>query len=447
MHISNFKLFNYNMTKLYSIGDSHLIQSILDQAQVEFMLIGINRLHSTLLVEFDGSFVQQSQRYVKMDMNSIYLAGSQDIPSERVQEGEALINKMMQLYSSMSELKDKSIKGRLTQTDFIHGIPFEDARYILPLSVTTNVKATMSLFEFLRFLNYLGATIFRRNGIFSDLFVQLKKELDLIDRDVFDLFRSLKCVHTHNQSDIFAAIYEDKCKNLSIDNNILLLDVSSDNFDKTVGLSALFSTQTDSDLIDNLRNSKEDSYYSGVVNRVMGYGHKSISEQVSILSALQMSLVTYHQFIRHRLPVNARETHINLLRNNLDYILPPTIKASSFVDEFAKLVRDVRTYRYTLLLEGYTDFALNFLMNCDTIRVVSKTNARMDIDIAKERTCRTAQWEIQNLYEKKIGILMSQSPTIFKDALPSCVYGACKEGKLSCGKAAEVRKYYLGNVE
>ena len=34
------------------------------------------------------------------------------------------------------------------------------------------------------------------------------------------------------------------------------------------------------------------------------------------------------------------------------------------------------------------------------------------------------------------------APHLFKNAGPSCVAGACPEGKMSCGRAAEMRQRY-----
>jgi len=38
-----------------------------------------------------------------------------------------------------------------------------------------------------------------------------------------------------------------------------------------------------------------------------------------------------------------------------------------------------------------------------------------------------------------LGLAMQAAPAIFRKAGPSCVHGACPEGKMTCGKAAEVR--------
>ena len=60
-----------------------------------------------------------------------------------------------------------------------------------------------------------------------------------------------------------------------------------------------------------------------------------------------------------------------------------------------------------------------------------------------ERICNNAQWEIRTLSVRKLELLRSLSEELYKNALPPCVYGTCREGKLSCGRAAEMRQRYL----
>ena len=58
----------------------------------------------------------------------------------------------------MAQLKNDTIKARPKPADFLHGIPIEDARYILPLATKTNVSVAMSgdkLLDFFRLINII----------------------------------------------------------------------------------------------------------------------------------------------------------------------------------------------------------------------------------------------------------------------------------------------------
>jgi thymidylate synthase (FAD) len=41
-----------------------------------------------------------------------------------------------------------------------------------------------------------------------------------------------------------------------------------------------------------------------------------------------------------------------------------------------------------------------------------------------------------------LGLVKGIAPTIFGKSGPGCLYAACPEGKMTCGKIEEVRKKY-----
>ena len=61
----------------------------------------------------------------------------------------------------------------------------------------------------------------------------------------------------------------------------------------------------------------------------------------------------------------------------------------------------------------------------------------------KLRTCERAQWEIREVAEQMLALVKPIAPTIFAKAGPGCVSGPCPEGRMTCGKAVQVRKKYL----
>ena len=60
----------------------------------------------------------------------------------------------------------------------------------------------------------------------------------------------------------------------------------------------------------------------------------------------------------------------------------------------------------------------------------------------QERICCNAQWEINQIAVAKLEKLRKLSDILYQYAVPSCVYGACKEGKMTCGRAEEMREKY-----
>ena len=71
-------------------------------------------------------------------------------------------------------------------------------------------------------------------------------------------------------------------------------------------------------------------------------------------------------------------------------------------------------------------------------------NARSLMNFFKHRCCNRAQWEIKDVADQMLALVLKVAPELFKNAGPACVRGACSEGKMTCGKAAEIREFYKG---
>ena len=78
---------------------------------------------------------------------------------------------------------------------------------------------------------------------------------------------------------------------------------------------------------------------------------------------------------------------------------------------------------------------------CETKMVVTM-NARSLHNFFRHRCCNRAQWEIQSVANQMLALVLEVAPELFKKAGPPCFTGPCPEGKMSCGKAKEVKKFY-----
>ena len=78
---------------------------------------------------------------------------------------------------------------------------------------------------------------------------------------------------------------------------------------------------------------------------------------------------------------------------------------------------------------------------CETKMVVTM-NARSLHNFFKLRCCNRAQWEIKAVADEMLRLVCGVAPELFVSAGPACVRGACPEGKMSCGKAAEMKEFY-----
>ena len=74
--------------------------------------------------------------------------------------------------------------------------------------------------------------------------------------------------------------------------------------------------------------------------------------------------------------------------------------------------------------------------------MVCTFNARSLQNFFALRCCNRAQWEIRDIATQMLFLVREVAPHLFANAGPGCLRGACPEGKMSCGKAAEVRAFF-----
>ena len=183
-----------------------------------------------------------------------------------------------------------------------------------------------------------------------------------------------------------------------------------------------------------------------MTSRVLGYGHASIAEQCRTTFGMMFSLVTYHQQVRHRLPSTFREPWLNiLLEPERPPVIPQSVIDGGFEQPYRRLVQDMQRFQQRIAGHYTGGLWRYFLLNCQQVKVITSTNARMDCGMLQERICNNAQWEINRIAVAKLEELRKLSDILYQNAVPSCVYGACKEGKLTCGRADEMRVQYRRN--
>lgn len=79
--------------------------------------------------------------------------------------------------------------------------------------------------------------------------------------------------------------------------------------------------------------------------------------------------------------------------------------------------------------------------SCET-QMIMTMNARSLKNFFRIRCCNRAQWEIRDVADQMLALVSKAAPELFKNAGPACLNGACSEGKMSCGKAAQVREHF-----
>lgn len=408
------------------------VKELLKTCNLSFILEGITRWQSTMICELKDSYVQQSQRYVTLSADGYVLPL---LKEEDKQKAEALIGRAFSLYAEMSQLKE-SFRGRPKKEHYLHGIPVEDARYILPLAVKTNLSVATTgdkLLDWFRMMNRpLDQQMFA--DIHDALLVLLPQKLgQWLDQQAY----------TYEETGMLNQYYQDELDSITAQKPVILLRTFAGP-ELKAGLGALTSTKAEppSAVLEQWGDAAAEKA-RGVTARVLGYGHASIAEQCRTTFGMMFSLVTYHQQVRHRLPSNFREPWLNiLLEPERPPVIPQSIIDGGFEQPYRRLVQDMQRFQQRIAGHYTGGLWRYFLLNCQQVKVITSTNARMDCDMLQERICCNAQWEINRIAVAKLGELRKLSDILYQYAVPSCVYGTCKEGKMTCGRVAEMRVKY-----
>ncbi len=406
---------------------------------LSFSVEECSRLLSHHICESLDSYTQQSQRYVKMG------AGAFVTPKEIKELGESsekeyveLNNEIFEFYNRMTKMKEGFAGRKATENDYVNGIKIEDGRYVLPISTTTNVFVTMNLSRIINFFKVMKRAKFSES---EELLEELGKAIE--SPIIMAKITEFAAQGIIREEQILFTVQKNYEK-ITPQNNCILINSFNEPILRT-GLGALTSTNstTPSEILEGWKKeNKENEKARGVTERVTGYGHTSIIEHARTTFGLMMTLTCYHQFERHRLPSNMRE-RFEELPIQREVLLPESVKRNKeILKEFNEKVKKVKEYREKLLKRGVREAQAYLLLNCDLLKVISSTNARMDREIMSERLCNNAQGEIRYLYEKKLEQIKKLAPIIYDKIGPGCTRGACPEGTLTCGRIVEVRKKY-----
>lgn len=218
-------------------------------------------------------------------------------------------------------------------------------------------------------------------------------------------------------------------------------------------------------LMDGMQSEQAESFV-GMLEEI---GHESPVEHVTFtfgIAGVSRSLLA--QITRHRIASFSVQSQRYVRKNHFTYITPPAIAADSeaaalyqqtmkqTVQAYNALADRLQaTYYPQFLAEGCSEKtartkaekkaiedARYVLPNACETKMMVTMNVRSLRNFFRLRCCNRAQWEIRALATEMLRLCCEAAPALFRHAGPSCCQGGCPEGKMTCGKAAEVRKQF-----
>ena len=237
--------------------------------------------------------------------------------------------------------------------------------------------------------------------------------------------------------------------------------------EKLVAASAklCYSASEISTVMDGLTEEKTANF----VDMLSDIGHESPIEHASFTFGIEgVSRSLLAQLTRHRMASYSVQSQRYVTAKQFEYVLPPEIAAiPEAAEEYRRAMEEDQAHydRLSAILKE-KHLAANLaagmpekeaakaaekqaiedarfvLPNACTTKIMMTMNARSLHNFFRHRCCNRAQWEIRELAEEMYKLCVNVAPHLFKHAGPPCVVGACPEGKMSCGKASEVRAHY-----
>lgn len=218
-------------------------------------------------------------------------------------------------------------------------------------------------------------------------------------------------------------------------------------------------------LLDGLTDEKIESF----VNMLASIGHESPLEHVSFTFAIEgISRACSHQLVRHRIASYSQQSQRYVSCDQFSYVTPPEIVANPealaafeeqmnlAAESYRKITAILEEKHLKNMLESGMDEkaakraaqkkaiedARFVLPNACETKIIVTMNTRTLLHFFQLRCCNRAQWEIRAVADEMLRCVSKVAPDLFKNAGPSCVNGVCGEGKMSCGRAAEMKAYF-----
>lgn len=224
--------------------------------------------------------------------------------------------------------------------------------------------------------------------------------------------------------------------------------------------------------IDEVREKLTPEKTAAFVDMLSEIGHESPIEHASFTFGIEgVSRALLAQITRHRMASFSVQSQRYVSEAQFEYVTPPEIAADptaaalfreamqkdqEYYDRLTEVLKnryiaemtasgtDAKTAERAAEKKAIEDARFVLPNACDTKMIVTM-NARSLHNFFRHRCCNRAQWEIRELARQMLFLCREAAPNLFKNAGPACLNGPCPEGKMTCGKCAEMREYY-GNA-
>ena len=405
------------ISKVIRSGHTSTIEHMLFNLAFENVSVVVEQF----MIEFRlASFTVKSRRYVDFSDSGYFVPDFEcdELRAEYVERMDSLFA----LYSKLCE----------------NEIPKEDARFVLPYCFFSNFFCSLGGREM---VNVLRAMLYGRGKDIPEIFAlgqSLLAQCKERAPGVFSLFEE----NNGDYNDLVDLSFVGRAEDEDGFRKEVEVLSHTPECEKLVASAALCeNTMLSSAAIQKVLSNADTT--EKIIDALFSSSRpRALESAVFTVRFNDISLSTLTHLARHRM----QSLIVPQLSscNREGYIIPASVRESGLLDEYVDAFEKNAALYKKLERHGVPKGkSVYCLLSGNTIDVVSTMNARELKLFFELRTCTRAQWEIR---EKAIALLFELrkiSPALFKNFGPSCFSkGKCPEGRLSCGKAAEMKEKF-----
>lgn len=196
------------------------------------------------------------------------------------------------------------------------------------------------------------------------------------------------------------------------------------------------------------------------LDRLTNLGHYSPFEHASFTFVIEgISRTCSHQIVRHRIASYSQQSQRYVdLQDTIKIIIPKEIENDEKIKEryINSIMQDYDAYveiiarltdkyiksgmKESMAKKKALEDARFALPNACETKMVMTMNARSLMNFFEKRCCNRAQWEIKEVADQMLDLVLEVAPLLFAKAGAKCTFGVCPEGQMSCGQTQEPRE-------
>ena len=388
--------------------------SVLEHVSVNLAFENVSVLVEQFIIEFRlASFTVKSRRYVDFSKAGFVSPGFSDEAQRAVFE--------------------KAVCGMFGVYDALEaaGVPKEDARFVLPYCFCSNFLCTMNARELVHVMNEM---VYGRGSALP--------ELRRLGESLFSQCEAVMPYLAIRKPEVYCEkpLPMPKAQALSASAPVTLLARTAEP-EKLICQAAYLAR---GELAPDLTQTEQ----AELLKALLARPRKRELEQASFtLLYAGMSLAALTHLTRHRMQAMVAPDFLA----NADYgryVLPESVRAAGAEDLYRSAFSMAGEAAGKLRAMGAGDDVLSYLLVSGLkVPVVSTMNAGELYTYFRLRTCMRAQWEIRELATEALRVLRRAHPVLFGLYGPTCfAFGSCPEGKMCCGRTAEMRQKFAGSL-